>query len=245
MDNDWIVFRAACWALLTGQNPYLVGHGQMRFFNPPWTLIPLMPLALFPPTIGYYLNMLVSLVSLLLVARHLKLGLWEFVCLAISPMHVQSVMDGNIEWVPLLGLLMPPPLAVLFYATKPQAGMGLIFLVLLKQWEKAQWRGIISALLPTVVCEIIALGLWGLPPVPAQGNWGQLSLFPYSLLLGLPALFLTWKTRREDIAAFVGPFVAPYVTFHGYLPALLVIRGKWRWLVVVALYAGFLYLNTL
>ena len=231
--TDWDVFRSAVLALFSGQNPYSVGQGEMRFFNPPWILLPIAPLAALPPLTGLLLNALVSLFVLLFVSRRLKMTKWEFFLLAICPMHLQSMLYGNVEWLPLMGLLFPAPIAMLFFSTKPQATLGFILLALLRQWKASRWRGLALTLAPTFAVALLSVVLWGMPPVPGPNNPGQRSLFPFSLLLGIPALILALRKDDDRTAGFVGPFVSPYVTFHGYLPAVLPFRGKWMVLAVV------------
>jgi hypothetical protein len=231
--TDWDVFREACLALLSGNNPYLIGHGEIRFYNPAWTLIPLLPLAVLPAKIGLLFNAITSMAVLVGVTRRLRMSIWEFFLLAISPMHLQMMLYGNIEWVPLLGILLPPPLAMVFFATKPQAAIGLILLTISNQWMKERWKGLILTLAPTVVLFGLSTWLWGIPYLPGINNPGQRSLFPYSLVVGLPALILALKKNDTKLAAFVGPFVSPYITFHGYLPALFPFKGKWMAVAVL------------
>lgn len=231
--TDWDVFRSACLALLSGQNPYMVGQGEMRFFNPAWTLVPLLPFTLIPPLPGLLINAFLSMAVLLLVTHRMGLSKWEFFWMAICPMHLQSMIYGNIEWLPLVGLLLPGPLAMIFFTTKPQSTIGWILLTLLNQWKSNRWKGVLLTLLPTAVLGILTYILWGLPPIPGPLNPGQRSLFPFSLILGLPALWLTLRNRDERLAGFVGPFISPYVTFHGYFPALFPFKGKWMALAVI------------
>ena len=225
--TDWDVFREACLALLRGQNPYSVGQGQMLFFNPVWTLVPLIPLAVLPPITGLLLNASASFTSLLLISRRLRLKSIDYFWIAICPMHLQSCIYGNIEWLPLLGLLFPPPVAMIFFAMKPQATIGLIVLLMLEEWRKGGLKALVLTLLPTFILAALSVLLYGLPPVPNPDNPGLRSLFPYSLIIGIPVFLLALKQRDRQKAMFVGPFVAPYVTFHGYLPALFAFRGKY------------------
>lgn len=234
--TDWEVFRAACLALIAGQNPYSVGEGEMLFFNPIWTLFPLIPLALLPHYVGLLANGLVTWISLLFVSRHLKLTIWEFFFIAICPMVLQSIIYGNVEWIPLLGVLFPAPIAMIFYSTKPQATIGLILLTLLLEWDHARWKGVLLAIIPTLLLAAVTTVVYGLPPVPGPNNPGQHSLFPYSLLVGIPALVISLMRRDQRLSLLVGPFVSPYVTFHGYLPALFAFRGKWMALAVAISY---------
>ena len=39
--------------------------------------------------------------------------------------------------------------------------------------------------------------------------------------------------NNQRTAGFVGPFISPYVSFHGYLPALFPFRGKWMGLALL------------
>ena len=231
--TDWDVFREAALALLSGHNPYLIGQGEMRFYNPVWALFPLLPFALLSPIKGLLLNALVSTIVLAGVTRRLKMGLWGFFLVAISPMHLQSMLYGNIEWLPLMGVFFPAPIAMIFFVIKPQATIGLILLMLFRQWRENRWGGVAWALLPVVILSGLSVLMWGFPPLPGSNNPGQRSLFPFSLVVGLPALFLALRRDDERLAAFVGPFVSPYVTFHGYLPALFPFKGKWLVLAVL------------
>jgi len=151
--------------------------------------------------------------------------IWEYLFITISPMNLQSMLYGNIEWIPLLGVLFPAPLAMIFYSTKPQATIGLMLLTILLEWKRLRWKGVTLALIPTFALAMITVTIWGLPPVPGPTNPGQYSLFPYSLILGLSALIMALKNRNIRMALFIGPFVSPYVTFHGYLPALFLFHG--------------------
>lgn len=225
--TDWDILRQACFALISGQNPYLIGQGELRFFNPIWTLIPLLPIAFLPSLVGLIVNAVISMVALAFITRRLNLTIWEFFWIAISPIHINSMIFGNIEWLPLMGILFPSPVAMIFYAMKPQATAGLIVLTLAIQWKTARLKGLLCTLAPTFVLMVVSLVLWGLPPIPSANNPGLRSLFPFSLLAGIPALILALQKKDMRLAAFVGPFISPYVTFHGYLPALFPFRGKW------------------
>jgi hypothetical protein len=230
--TDWDIFRMASQALISGQNPYSIGSGEMQFYNPAWFLLPILPLTLLPSIIGLLANAGVSMFALLFITKRLGMGVWETFLVLVCPMHLQSLIYGNPEWVPLLGILLPPPLALLLFVTKPQATLGLIILLLLQEWKRGRYRALLTTLAPTLVLTAATVLLWGAPPIPGPLNPGPRSLFPFSLLLGLPALVIALRREDKRMAAFVGPFVSPYVTFHGYLPALIAFRGKWMALAV-------------
>lgn len=240
---DWDVFRAASLALLRGQNPYEVGSEGMRFFNPPWTVLLLVPVALLPRIPGLIVLALISTVSLLLVARRMGMGLWGSVLLVTSLMHIESMLNGNIEFLPWLGVLFPAPVALLFFAIKPQATAGAIALVLLGEMQDNGWVGLLKALAPTAALTALWLLIWGPPPTKPFSDAINFSLFPYSLIVGLPALFYALARRDLRWAALAGPLLSPYVPFHTYLAVLFPLRGVWLLLAWLAAFIPILWVR--
>ncbi len=223
MGTDWDLFRRAILAFLHGQNPYLVGTGFMRFYNPPWTLPLLAPFLLF----GKYAILvlaIVSVASLVAVSVRLRLGALGALLVVTSAMHLQSVRAGNIEWLPWLGIFFPAPIAMLFYLIKPQVTIGVILLLLQDQWMRFGWRGIARTTAPAVVLLLLAILAWGVPSTPTASSW-NLSLFPFSLLIGLPTLVIALRRRSFRLAAFAGPWLVPYQSYHGYLSILFAFSG--------------------
>jgi hypothetical protein len=221
---DWDVYRNAALALLAGHNPYTTGYGQMLFFNPPWMLVILMPLLVLPRNTGFILNAVVSTLIFIPITRRLKMGIWGYFFIVTSPMHLQAIGAGNVEWLPWCGVFFPAPIAILFYLIKPQATIGIILLTLYLELKNGGWKSVAVALTPSLVLTALWLLLWGLPESPSGGNIGRLEFFPASLIVGLPALFLALKARSKRMAAFAGPFMAPYVTYHGWLSVLFPFR---------------------
>lgn len=237
--TDWELFREACLTLIAGGNPYAIQQYHMQYFNPMWTLLPLIPLALLPWLTGLIANGILSIMSMLFISHRLEIGLWGFFWLAISPMHVQSILYGNIEWLALIGILFPAPIAMFFFSIKPQATIGLIMLVILNQWQTKRWKGVMITMLPVTIAFFLSFIIWGLPPIPVN-NPAQRSYFPLSLLVGLPALIMALKSQNEKWALFSSPFLSPYVTFHGYLPILFAFNGKWVAIITIVLFIPFI-----
>src|SRR5215510_12953887 len=66
---DWtITFRPATLTLLSGLSPY----GRVYYVHAPWTLIPLIPLAILPEAVGRVMLLFCGLASYAFVAH--KLG---------------------------------------------------------------------------------------------------------------------------------------------------------------------------
>lgn len=120
---DWgIHYRPAALAMLRGESPY-EGHG---YYNPPWTLLPFLPLALLPARVGRVAIFLISLAGfgVLLLRLHARPLAMAFF-LSSSPI-VACLYNGNLDWLPLLSLLLPAPFSLIIAAMKPQVGLGFI-----------------------------------------------------------------------------------------------------------------------
>ena len=225
--TDWDIFNLAIQALLQGVNPYTIGTGQFRFFNPVWTLFFLSPFSLFQNKWIAMLAMgLVSIIVFMLVSKKFKIGLLGFLLIALSPMHLYSMAWGNIAWLPWIGVLVSPWLGMLFLATKPQATLVVMLVTVLKQWDRYKLLGVIKTVLPIAIVTLITVGIWGLPTLPdVEANVGNVSLFPYSLVLGIPALIYALVRRDLRWGAFATPFLMPYSCYHGFIGILFPFSG--------------------
>ena len=70
---DWIhTFRPATLTMLSGQSPYNDLETGGQFWNPPWTLIPFIPIALLPEKLSATIFFFISLTSYFILAKRLK-----------------------------------------------------------------------------------------------------------------------------------------------------------------------------
>jgi hypothetical protein len=125
---DWIdTYRPATLALLSGKSPYSVDI----FFIAPWELIPLIPLALLPENIGRAILLLLGISSFAFTAYRLGAKPSSLIAFLLSPPVAHCLLNSNIEWLPLLGFIMPPRIGLFFITIKPQIGIsvGLFWLV--------------------------------------------------------------------------------------------------------------------
>lgn len=222
---DIQIFQDAASMLMSGGNPYSVGVGHLRFFNPWWLLIILWPVLQLPTFTALFLNAALSFAVYIAAARRLRLGPWALFFLLTSPFHLNALLYGAISWVVLLGLFMPAPLALIFFAIKPQIGLGLIAVTLLREYDRGGVRAVLWALTPVSLLVAIGLLWFGIPATPAGANPGRVEFFPLTLVLGIPMLIKALHTRDQRMGAASSVLLAPYTTFKDYLPLLLV--GGW------------------
>ena len=103
---DWeLTYRPAALAMARGESPYSVSI----FYAAPWSLIPLIPLALLPPDLGNIGVFLLGLSAFAYVAYKLGAGPGSMSIFLLSASVVGCLIYGNIEWMPLLGFVLPAP----------------------------------------------------------------------------------------------------------------------------------------
>jgi hypothetical protein len=217
---DWATaFRPASLAALSGRSPYTIPG----FFNPPWTLIPVLPLAALPEPIGRGVLAVLGLicfayVGIRLGARPVTLGLF-----LISPPILHCTLNANLDWLALLGVVLPPNVGLLLLATKPQLGIGVIIFQLVESGRSGGVRRIAADFWPLVALTLLSLvlyGPWPLRSTAEVGLWWNASLWPGSIPLGLAFLAAAIARRRIRLSLVASPLLSPYVLLHAWSGAL-------------------------
>lgn len=246
--DDWHhTFRPAALQLLRGGAPY----DLETYYNPPWALLPLVPLALLPENIGRAILFVLTLLSFTFVgvrlgARPLALGL-----LLISPPAVQCFLTGNIDWLAALGLVLPPHIGLLFLLVKPQIGAAVGFYWLIESFRQGGVAQVGRVIAPVALAFLLSLVPYGFWPAhlmrPVSAGWNA-SLWPMSIPLGLGWLAAAIRLRQVRLAMVASPCLSPYVALQSWTGALCaivawpvetaaVVIGLWM-LVAVRLWGG-------
>lgn len=234
---DWsMYFRPAAHALLNGQSPYDVPG----FFNPPWALFPLLPLALLPEPLGRALLFGLSTISLMIIVRRFGANLWSTVAFMLSLPVMFGLYNGNIDWLAMLGFIMPPPIGMLFVTIKPQIGMAVVIFWLFEAWQQNRWWGVTKTILPTIVVVLISFLVWGFWPLEmlnarADNDAFNTLVWPWSIPLGI---FLLIQGLRKHSMPTVIPAslcLSPYAMFHSWAAALLAFSRHPKIMVTVSI----------
>lgn len=213
---DWVGFREAVqhW-----QMPYAV----KGFYNPPWLLPLIAPLAVLPPRLGQATNSLLALTIMFLVIRHFGGKALSVMVAMLAPPTLFLLMNGNVEWLVLAGLLLPAPAGILLLSLKPQSGGGMIVLHI-----KCSPRPLLL-LAPTAIIAGSSFLIWGWWPRFSSRavdlSW-NMSIWPWGLLLGIPILVLALKEESEELALSCMPFLSPYCGLIGWLIPFTVLAAK-------------------
>jgi hypothetical protein len=231
---DWRKnLRAGSLALLNGESPYSV----KSFYNPPWTLIPLLPLAILPERVGGTIILLGGLLGYFILLHKLKANIFTTLIFILSPPILEDLRLGNINWLVMLGYIMPPQIGLFFVLMKPQVGGVMVLYWLVEAWHQGGIKRIIKVFLPisiTTVLSLIVFGLWPFKMSHAIDVFWNLSLWPYSIPFGLILLVSALKHRKVSHAYMASPFFSPYVALYSYGTVILgLVSSTWETLAAV------------
>lgn len=222
---DWtITFRPATLTLLSGLSPY----GRVYYVHAPWTLIPLIPLALLPEEVGRVMLFFCGLASYAYVGHKLGAKPIAVAFLLASPLVMHVLLNGNMDWLAILGFILPPPIGLFFISIKPQIGIAVAPFWLIQAWREGGWRQVLKTFAPFTIVLLLSFVLFGLWPLETVrenivGVYFNASLWPLSIPVGL-ALFVTAiRKQRIEYAMAASPCLSPYLLFYSWGGALLAI----------------------
>lgn len=226
---DWI--EAYQPAALNWQNPYFKPG---VIFNPPWIFPFLYPFALLPSQVGAGLLMVVAIIILTVYLRSTT----KLLLIMMSAPIAVMISLGQLDFLLLIGLMLPYGLGIPLLLIKPQ---GVFLAILLR----LQVRGIVVTIV-TIIFSVIIWGGWWHQIIGHQPNQEvNVSLFPYTIPLGIPLLYWGYKHKSDAFLCFASLCFTPYFMMHSMLPALAAFvkeNEDWR-LYILAILASWLYLT--
>lgn len=235
---DWEnFFKPATLALLVGESPYTVPG----FYSPPWLLLPFIPLALLPTNLGGAILFVLNLLSFAFVAYRLGAKPLTMVILVFSPQVIAGSFAANVDWIAILGFLLPPQIGLFFVLLKPQIGLGVAIFWFVEAWRRGKIKEVVKVFAPVTLAYILSFIIFGFWPARylelPESVWNT-SMFPYSIAIGLVLLGLAIKNRSLNYSITASPLLSPYVAWYtwpvsilGLLPSQvsvwLAVAGLW------------------
>jgi hypothetical protein len=221
---DWVcVFRPAVITLFHGHTPY-----TGLYFNPPWILLLLSPLALLPSELGAAAIAVICAAAFAVAGARLGMSKTSLLFLTFNLFMWLDARQGNIDWLVALGAILPPQIGLFLVVTKPQAGIAIVIFWFIEALRQGGIRQAIRVFAPVTVAYLLSFilfGWWIIPPgwlVPHQLNY---SLWPVSLPIGLALLAVALKKRDIRRAITASPFLSPYVLTMTWSLAILGLEG--------------------
>ncbi len=214
-------------------DPYAGG----LYTNVPWGAVIVAPLALLPFEWSVLAQMVVYFVLLVLLIYRFGGGFWTVVLVLTSSLAYDTALEISLEWIVVIGLLVPPVASGPFLLVKPQAALGAWFGF---RWREILWGGVV-----VLVVIAVALVIWPgwvekmLAAVMGNslGEWGNRVNVAISRLvprliawaIGLGLAYLAFRRKDVVIGVLAWQFFVPYATFYGMMPAFALLATRWPW----------------
>lgn len=231
---DWHdTFRPAALEVLAGRSPYR----NPGFVYPAWAILPMLPLALLSEQIGRAILFLISAAALIIVAYRMGARPLALCMFLLSPPVLHELLNANIDWLGLIGLVLPPQLGLFFVVIKPQIGSAVALWWLIEAWRDGGAKEVIRVFAPVTIAlslTFLLFGFWPLAYLERVDYWWNASLWPASIPVGLALIVSAIRHRDIRFAAAASPCLSPYVLLHSWTGALVaVIRNQWEFLAAV------------
>lgn len=221
MGYDWNhYFLPALHALVSGQNPYSVPG----FYNPVWILFPLIPLLWLPAEVSLLVFSTFGFFGFAAIMLFRRIPLYALVAFMLSPVVIFTLVVPTSDWIPLVGLFLPPPIGLCLVLLKPQLGLGIALYWGMNAYRNGGWKSVLRTFGPVATLGLANLALYGTPPAgELQAASWNLSLFPWSIPLGLALLGYALRRSKPLWTVPASLCLSPYVgwsSFVGIFPAL-------------------------
>ena len=227
MFNDWVA------AFYPVSKIPLTPFDNQYFLNAPWLALILSPLGLFSLDLARAINTFLALFFVSLVVIRYGGSLWSILWVVTSSSFISLIGNGSVDWAVAAGVVFPSIWTTLFVLTKPQTGFFLVILWFKRSEQKLRFALIASAF------AVLSFIIWGLWPLDMYQNIvGQnvlnrplastnLSLFPWSVPVGLALFYYAWK-NDDDLAAVWGSLcVSPYFVEHSLVVGFAMFVGRY------------------
>lgn len=232
---DWKeTFYPAARAVLQGKSPYLVP--TLR--NAPWTILLLLPFALFSETAGGILFFIVSFGLYAWTAYRLKASRIALAVFLLSPPVVYGLKMLNVDVFVLIGFTLPASIGLFFVLIKPQMGIAMIPFWLVKAYQQGGVKQAVQTFMPVTIALALSFVLFGNWLSGKQTDllvsfWNA-SLWPWAIPIGVVLLALALRDLRDDFAMAASPFLSPYLAYHSWVSVLAgLIRHDFEFMIAV------------
>jgi hypothetical protein len=190
-----------------------------------------------PEAIGRAGFLITTLVVLAYTAYRLGAKPMTMALFLASPVVVHGALNANIDWLPVLGFVLPPRLGLFFVIIKPQVGWVLVLFWLVEAWRAGSWWQVVRTFLPVSVAVLLSFVLYGFWPMrflAPIGFWWNASLWPASIPVGLALVVAAVRLRKKELAMAAAPCLSPYVLLHSWVGAVIALATQpWEMLGAV------------
>ncbi len=229
LGEDWVNLWQTGWRLLRGQPLYGMPVGEVfYYYNPPWLMLFLLPLVVWPFYVSYALLLLISMGLVIFLARQLKLGLFALFLTIVSPPVIFNLSHGQVDILIVAAcLLVPDYLMPLVALMKPQTAILGVLSIPRRRWLLA-----LAITAAGVGLSFVFFGFW---PAAVASTPGPVADLPrlmregwvYKLCLGAVLVAIALRKKDKLLLLAASPLLSPYAhTFSFFGLSLCVARLK-------------------
>ena len=243
---DWTIYRRAIAHMLQNYNPYYL-PGRYQFYNPPWVLILMLPFFIFPPPYDAAALMVATLVGVTYASHKMGGRIWGTILLLTCPPIVACFLCGQIDWLVLLGLVLPPQYGLFLVVIKPQVGAVVALYWFIRTWQTQGLDGVIDTFGPVVCGYLLSFlwfGLWPLRWITLSQQETQLPLtfWPFGITFGLYLAYRAIQRHNVNDAVYAAPFLSSHVRVYSWAgcfltlvtePKLLALMSISMWIILL------------
>ncbi len=206
--NDFTCFYEAGSKIASLKSPYTVEC----YYNPIWVALLFSPLSLFTREIAYRIYAAILFGSYIFILWKIsEQHLYITLIACFSPFIFITMQYGNIDWLVLLGLIVPKYLGIWLVLSKPQMGFALIIVWAWNIYKEKGVQTLLTKFTPVALGFFISLLLgMRLPNPGALSSWSA-DIWPYGLLIGIPTLVFAIQKKDGYLALGTAPFLTPYI----------------------------------
>ena len=212
--------RLASLDLITGRTPYT----SVIRCVPPWIYLLISPIAALPPDIGTAVIFVLSYIIYLFVLYRLKANLWVMLAFLFNTFAFYNAKNGNLDFLAVLGFVLPPQIGLFFVLIKPQIGIGIAIFWLIESWRKGKFLEVFRTFIPVSAAYVVSFliyGLWPFKLIGMASDAYNASLWPLGIPIGIILLYKSIHDRKALFAMAASPFLAPYVNITSFAVLLL------------------------
>lgn len=218
---DWReTFYPAARAMLEGESPYSVP----TFRNLPWTVLLLLPFALFSEQVGGVLFFIASAGIYAWIAYRLQASRIALIVFLLSLPVVYGLRMLNVDIFVLLGFTLPAQIGLFLVLIKPHMGLVMALFWLVEALRQGNVKQVVQTFAPVTIVLLFSFfiyGNWlGGRQVDLLDSFWNASLWPWAIPIGVVLTALSLRDLRADLAMSDSPFLSPYLAYHSWVVVL-------------------------
>jgi hypothetical protein len=192
-------------------------------------VVPLIPFALLPYEVSRVCIFLLGLLAFAYTAHKLGATPVGMVIFLLSASVVGCLLNGNIEWMPLLGFILPPSVGLIFVVIKPQVGIGIAIYWFVHIFRTKGFLAVLKTFAPVTILTLLSFWMYGFWISGFQRTLEQstvsifqynTSIWPQGIFVGIWLLYKAIQKNESKMAMAASPFLSPYALQYTWVSVL-------------------------